>query len=112
MYKLRWHKDLATRWDRFPRSKQILMIANELQRAGNFVVKKDHIEAKYALERAFELLDLTISCSRTGSQRYELLRFREMLGHLYINEPVNIKLLKKMSDVLVSLNKDSFNALH
>ena len=112
MYKLIYHKNLSSRWYKFPRSQQILAIASELHRAGNLLTEKDNAEAKNAYERAFELLDLTISGSCTMLERYELLRFREMLGHLYFNEPGNIKLVRKLFDVLISLNKDSFNALH
>jgi hypothetical protein len=112
MYKLKWHKDLAIRWHEFPRGQQILAIASELQRAAHFVKEKDNVEAKNAYERAFELLDLTISISSVTAERYELLRLREILGQLYFNEPTNMKLVKGLFDVLVSLNKDSFNALH
>lgn len=112
MYKLKYHKSLASRWDQFPRSQQILMIASELHRARNFLGKKDYIEPKNAYERAFELLDLTISLAHSNSERYELLRFREMLGHAYLNESNNIELVGKLYDVLISLNKDSFNAFH
>jgi hypothetical protein len=112
MYKLKWHKDLAMRWHEFPRSQQILAIASELQRATHFVKEKDDVEAKNAYERAFELLDLTIDVSSATAERHELLRFREMLGYLYLNEPANMKLLKGLFDILISLKKDSFNALH
>lgn len=112
MYKLVHHKHLGGRWHSFPRSQHLLSIAAELRRAQNFLVNDDHTEAMNAYERAFELLDLTIGSACTVSERYELLRFREMLGHLYVNEPANTKLVKKLFDVLISLNKDSFNALH
>ena len=112
MYKLVYHENLSGRWHKFPYSQQILMIANELHRAKNLLAKKDYVEAKNAYERAFELLDLTISLGHSNSERYELLRFREMLGHAYLNESNNIELAIKLYDVLISLNKDSFNALH
>jgi hypothetical protein len=112
VYKLVFHKSLASRWHQFPRSQHILMIANELQRAKNLLAKNDYVEAKNAYERAFELLDLTISLAHTYLERYELLRLREMLGQAYLNESNNTELVGKLLDVLVSLDKDSFNALH
>ena len=112
MYKLVFHRDLGDRWHEFPRSQQILAIASELQRAANFLKANDSFEAKNAYERAFELLDLTIDITSVTAERYELLRLREMLGHLYLNEPGNMKLVKRLFDVLISLNKDSFNVLH
>jgi hypothetical protein len=111
VYKLRFHKSLSSRWYRFSRSRQILSIANELHRARNFMAKGDRIETINAFERTFELLDLTVSLNITQLERYELLRFREMLGHLYLNESDNIELTDKLFRVLISLNKDSFNAL-
>ena len=111
MYKLIYHKSLSSRWYQFSRGQQILSIANELHRARNFMARGDRIEAKNALERTFELLDLTVSLNISRLQRYELLRFREMLGHLYLNEPDNIELTDKLFRVLIALNKDSFNSL-
>ncbi len=87
------------------------MIANELHRARNFMAKGDRVETINALERAFELLDLTISLGHTYLESYELLRFREMLGQAYLNESNNPELVGKLFDILISLNKDSFNAL-
>ena len=75
------------------------------------MAKGDHIEANNAIERTFELLDLTVSLNMTKLERYELLRFREMLGHLYLSESGNIDLTDKLFRVLIALNKDSFNAL-
>jgi hypothetical protein len=111
MYKLKYHKTLASRWFQFPRSQQILGIANELWRAKNLLNKKDYVESKNALERAFELIDLTIDLNYTPTEMREFLRFREMLGHLYINEPTNVELLEKLFHVLISLDKDSYNSL-
>lgn len=112
MYKLKHHKNLASRWYKFSQSQQILMIANELNRAKNLMKRKDSVEVMNAYERAFELLDLTISITQTNLMRYELLRFREMLGHLYITKYNNIETVDKLLRVLISLDKDSYNALN
>ncbi len=112
MYDLVYHKSVALRWHEFTRGQRILMIASELQRAKEMLSRGDTAEVINAYERAFELLDLTISLERGGSGRYELLRFREMLGGAYLNEPANGKVASNLLNVLVSLDVDSYGALH
>lgn len=112
MYVLKYHRSLASHWHEFTRAQRILSIASELQRAKNMLAKDDCLEAKNAYERAFELLDLTISLVRSHSERYELLRFREMMAHLYLDEPDNLDLLGKLLNVLLSLDKDAYKILN
>ena len=85
MYKLKLHKNLdGEKWKTFDKSQQILMIANELNRAKNWIIKDDLEEVTNCYERAFELLDLTISLTARKNLLRELLRFREMLAIQYI----------------------------
>lgn len=88
------------------------MIASEVQRAWKMLSIDDRAEAVNAYERAFELLDLTISLDCSYSERYELLRFREMMGHAYLNETENAAFVSKLLDVLISLDADSYKTLH
>jgi len=91
------------------------MVANELNRAKNWIIKGDLEETNNCYERAFELLDLTISVVTRRSLLKELLRFREMLATQYISSKNAVhkerdKLVnQKLFDVLLSLNKDSYN---
>lgn len=112
MYDLVYHKSVAVRWHEFTRGQRILMIASELQRAKEMLSRGDTAEAINAYERAFELVDLTISLERGGSGRYELLRFREMLGSAYVNEPANGEVASSLLNVLISLDPDSYKTLH
>ena len=111
MYPLKHHKNLSARWHKFPRHKQLLMIANELNRAKNLMQRGDYDEVLMAFERAFELLDLLIDATQARLMRYELLRFREVLAQSYLDRGSNSGSLNKLISVLVSLDKESYNAL-
>ena len=109
MYKLKLHRNLnRKKWQTFNRYQQILMVANELNRAKNWIIKGDLEETNNCYERAFELLDLTISVVTRRSLLKELLRFREMLATQYISKEKDNLLNQKLFDVLLSLNKDSY----
>ena len=110
MYKLKLHKNLnRERWKTFDKSQQILMIANELNRAKNWIIKGDLEEVTNCYERAFELLDLTISLTARKNLLRELLRFREILAIQYISKEKDVEMNRRLFDVLLSLNKDSYN---
>lgn len=112
MYELKFHGSLNSRWHEFPRGRRILMIASELQRAWKMLSMGDRVEAVNAYERAFELLDLTLSVDCTHAERYELLRFRELLGHAYLNELDTPGAALRLLNVLISLNADAYRAMH
>jgi len=112
MYKLKLHKNLdKERWNAFDRGKQILMIANELNRAKNWLTKEDIDEAMNAYERAFELLDLTISVTLDEHRLKELLRFREILGFYYQCKGKKIEFADKLLRTLLSLDKQAYQVL-
>ncbi len=111
--KLKEHKNLTPeRWNDFPHHQRILMIANELNRAKNWLKKKDYTEVKNCYERAFELLDLTIETSKKEGELRELLRFREVLAELYIQKEPKIKENNELYQILLLFDKDAFLALH
>jgi len=110
MYPLKYHPGLAKRWPTFPISQQIIMIANELNRAKNMLEKRDNYEMIQALERAFELIDLTVENARQNL-RYELLRFREMLSDLYLNQNPTNDSIQKLTKALLSTNHEAFAAV-
>lgn len=81
------HKTLTQeRWNKFSRRDQILNIAAELSRASSWLEEKDFKTAKDCYERAFQLVDLTLSSDKWRDKRRELARFREVLGYLYLNK--------------------------
>ncbi len=50
----------SDKWETFSIDKQILMIANEMNRAKNWIEKQDFEKVSHSYERAFELIDLTV----------------------------------------------------
>ena len=112
MYKLKWHKNLTIeKWNDFGTTKQILMIANELNRAEHSARKDDEKEVINAIERAFELIDLTISVACKKNMVRELLRFREMLALEFAKEKKSAAGINSLQKVLLSLNSDAFKVL-
>ncbi|MFH0948531.1 MAG: hypothetical protein V1833_06005 [Elusimicrobiota bacterium] len=121
--KLKYHKTLTKdKWSLFPVDKQILMIANELNRAKNWLDKNDLEETENCYERGFELLDLTVCQWRTTSSKNslrELLRLREVMAEQYVditrkkNTPMErSSKLSVLYNTLLLLNKDSYNLLN
>ncbi len=84
------HKTLnIQKWIKFNFSQQILMIANEINRANNCCLNSDIRGVKRAYERALELLWLTIECTGEKNRRKELLRWKEVLLTEYIEENIS-----------------------
>jgi len=109
---IKQHKTLTNKkWNRFPFFKQILMIANELNRAKNWINRGDQAEVKNCYERALELIDLTVNACIGKKVLKELLRFREMIAEEYLKTQKNIGTNQKLLFVLLLMNKDSYNLL-
>jgi hypothetical protein len=72
------------RWREFSRDQQVLMIANEMNRAGRLFGPDDRGRLANAYERVLRLVDLTVEAQPSRSLRRELLRWRELAGALYI----------------------------
>jgi hypothetical protein len=79
------HKGLTPeRWRRYPRGQQILMIANEMNRASKLFGESDRERLSAAYERVLALTDLTIQVAESRSLRRELLRWRDLVAAQYI----------------------------
>ena len=79
-----WHKNLESRFSALPSHQQIIMVANELNRANHF--EHNPAEYKACLERALELMDFIIDDrAKWGGKYRELLRARRFLANQYIN---------------------------
>ena len=72
------------RWSAFSFDQQILMIANELHRAGKLTGPDDGERRTSAYERVLRLTDLTIQSATGRGARRELLRWRDLAAALYI----------------------------
>jgi hypothetical protein len=112
MYALKWHRTLTVeKWRNFGTTKQILMIANELNRAENCVKKNDTEEGNNAFERAFELIDLTVDSVSEKNFVRELIRFRGLLALQYIKKNKSAKEINTLQKVLLSLSGEAYRLL-
>jgi hypothetical protein len=110
---LKHHKTLSPeKWSSFPFSRQVLMMANELNRAGVWIGKNDPVEAKLCYERALELMWLTVSVLVEKRKLRELLRLRGVLALSYLNVPCEVKENAAMLKALLLLDKDSYRLLN
>jgi hypothetical protein len=73
----------AERWAAFPRSQQILTIANEMNRAAKLFGAEDRERLRASLARVLALADLTIQVTASRSLRRELLRWRDLVAEQY-----------------------------
>ena len=74
------------RWASFSLDQQVLMIANEMNRAGQLMGPKDRERLRSSYERVLNLTDLTIRVRPSPTLRRELLRWRDLIAVLYIGE--------------------------
>jgi len=113
MYTLVLHKNLTTdRWQRFSKSQQILMITTELNRAQTWIEKNQNYETNQCYERAFELFDLTIADPKWQSGLKELLRARDILAELYLQNTKDELTNKQLMDAIILLSTEAYNMLH
>jgi len=97
------------KWTSFSIDKQILMIANEMNRAKNWIKKKDFDKVRSCYERALELIDLTAEVSDNLNFIKEILRFREQLAVAYIK---NVRVFDEvLYSLLLGMNVNSFNLM-
>ena len=72
------------RWARFSIDQQLLMIANEMHRAGKLYEPADREFLAGSLERVLRLVDLTVSARPRRALLRELLRWRDLVAALYL----------------------------
>jgi hypothetical protein len=110
MYPLKLHTNLTSeKWEAYSTTQQVLMIANELNRASNCLKSNHPADAEKCFERAIELTDLTVEDTRWHKGLRELLRFREVLSELYISK--NVDLNRMCLSGLLSFNSEAWNML-
>ena len=113
MYPLLYHKKLTIeKWSKYSAGQQILMIANELNRAKNRIANGTIDDVNLCYERAMELTDMTSSDKKWKKPGLkELRRFREVLGWLYTSENKNITLNSLVYRTLLQMDPESWNLL-
>ena len=89
-----WHKTLLDRFSLLPTYQQVIMVANELNRAQNMI--KMPLEYKNALERALELTDFISDDRRWSKKLREIRRAREMMAMFYDHpQPQDTRILQR-----------------
>lgn len=78
------------RWTRFALDQQLLMIANEMNRASRLFDERDHASRQLAYERVLRLVDLTVQATNRHSLRKELLRWRGLIGKAYVDRTFDL----------------------
>jgi hypothetical protein len=101
----------AERWRRFPRGQQILMIANEMNRASKLLGPEDRDRLRGSYERVLALTDLTIQVNESRSLRRELLRWRDLVAERYIDPGVNPEAHAAIFRVLLQFHPDAWRQL-
>ena len=74
------------RWSEFTLAQQIIMIANDLHRASKWMGSGDANLRRSAYARALALTDLTAAGAHRLAFRREILRWRELVAQLYLDE--------------------------
>ncbi|HET9315668.1 MAG TPA: hypothetical protein VFQ51_08765 [Vicinamibacteria bacterium] len=72
------------RWRGFPVAQQLMMIANEMNRASKLQGPEDGERLRGSYERVLALTDLTIQATERRALRRELLRWRDVVGGIYV----------------------------
>ena len=81
------HPELtAGRWRSFTLMEQLANVGSEVERALSWAAKGNAAYSRSALERALELLDLTIADPRHRTRLKELTRTREILLDYFVGE--------------------------
>jgi hypothetical protein len=80
------HSSLSPeRWSVFSLDQQILMIGNEMNRAGTLMSDAEADRRRRVYERALALTDLTVEVNQKPTLRRELLRWRDLVAELYVS---------------------------
>jgi hypothetical protein len=72
------------RWAAFDLDRQILMIANEMNRASGLFAAESSGSLQRTYERVLRLVDLTVATRKRRGLRRELLRWRDLVAELYV----------------------------
>ena len=106
MLTLKLHPTLTPqKWGGQPLGKQLLHIVAEVNRTKNALRMQAEDLVTGSLDRAFELVDLTIETNRGNRILREILRFREVLAEFYVRPwsqktyPDFIRIMKVFMDL-------------
>ena len=99
------------RWERYPLGQQLLMVANEMNRASKLMAAVDRERLLTSYERVLALVDLTIQVNPCRSLRRELLRWRDVVASLYVAPAANERAHGSAFRVLLQLHPETWRQL-
>lgn len=81
------HKNLsAGAWARLSLVEQMAHIGSEVERALNWQIKRNEEYTQKALDRAFDLIDLTLESDKNSAHLREVARMREAVVDYFFGE--------------------------
>lgn len=93
------HQQLAAgRWLQMSLAEQIGNIGSEFSRARNAEQRQDDEQRNKALERAIDLIDLTLACPYHWTRLKEINRLRELTASQYIKSDEYQVTLQELED--------------
>jgi len=105
-----FHKNLSQeKWNSFSKTTQLLNIASELNRFKKWSLDENEMNRNNSLDRAVELLELTINDKRWHKNQFlkELLRLKEVLVSHYLPKQHQIASPKQILQALLYLNPET-----
>jgi hypothetical protein len=82
---IKFHPGMTVeKWGAKPYTYQLLNIASELSRARSWIKEHETERLRRSLERALELIDLTVSSNQGAKPLRDLLRLREEFAGYYL----------------------------
>ncbi|SRR5712692_1315120 len=82
------HKNLvAGRWTKLTLPQQLANIGSEVSRMAHWRESGDEAASEESLERALELVDLSLACTHVPARALEITRLREALCAAFLGTP-------------------------
>ena len=105
------HSNLSEeRWSGFGLDQQILMIANEMNRASSLLRSGDIVRTKNCYERVLQLTDLTVGVQTKSTLRRELLRWRDLIAQLHVEDTARPKECTPIPNIWPSSTASSWSS--
>ena len=95
------------RWRGYTFDQQVLMIANEMNRASAMLDRRAPDRARSGYERVLALTDLSVGAAETRSRRRELLRWRDLAASLYVSPTISPDAHRQAFKALLQLTPGS-----
>ena len=98
-------------WGRHPFGRQILMIANEMNRASKLFGPDDIARLRGSYERVLAMVDLTVQVNARRAVRRELLRWRDLVAEQLVATPAKATAHAAAFRALLQLHPDAWRQL-